>query len=368
VHRRKIRNVLLIGLLMGFIMLSGCGEFTFMEGSYWLIRIANINSQKSPEFARSYSGLGSPFWSPVEDKIVCWEKDNGILLFDVTSGEKAKLFNLITGESVGAIEWSPDGEKIACVVSHASDSYGLYILNKNATTEASLSSSYEATYLDWSEDGSKLIFVQNKNIYSVNSNGSDLRQLTDDAFDKTMPSWSQDPTKVLYNRAQGGASYEVYLVDANGTNQRELANGEEPRWSPDGTKISFVSGEAIYLMNGDGANLQKLADGEGPRWSPDGTQISFISAEAIYLISPSSLNAIELVSAYRIERNSSEWSPDSKNIFYLADETKYAATGIYVFNIADKQKVFYMTFINRGELGNWSPDSSRFVYKGFVSD
>jgi Tol biopolymer transport system component len=68
-------------------------------------------------------------------------------------------------------------------------------------------------------------------------------------------------------------------------------------WSPDGTKIAFVSerdgGREIYVMNSDGSEQTRLMTGDGnsPAWSPDGSQIAFESRREgdnqIYLMNSS---------------------------------------------------------------------------------
>jgi TolB protein len=69
-------------------------------------------------------------------------------------------------------------------------------------------------------------------------------------------------------------------MNADGTNPINLTNhpagGGNPVWSPDSTKIAFVSGRdgnsEIYVVNTDGSNLIRLTDNEAndysPVWSP----------------------------------------------------------------------------------------------------
>ena len=87
---------------------------------------------------------------------------------------------------------------------------------------------------------------------------------------------------------------EIYVMDADGGNQRRLTNnrGDEwdPSWSPDGRKIVFssdrdghvINGRSayeIYVMNADGGNPQNLTNNPNydryPSWSPDGERIAF---------------------------------------------------------------------------------------------
>ena len=81
---------------------------------------------------------------------------------------------------------------------------------------------------------------------------------------------------------------EIYVMDADGGNQENLTNNPaydaDPDWSPDGTKITFVSSRdggasQIYVMDADGKNPIRLTDGRRhkshPDWSPDGQKIAF---------------------------------------------------------------------------------------------
>jgi WD40-like Beta Propeller Repeat/HYR domain len=87
-------------------------------------------------------------------------------------------------------------------------------------------------------------------------------------------------------------NFEIYVINADGSGVKRLTNNPasvddgEPSWSPDGTKMAFVSsredgGPEIYVMNADGSNPTRLTNSPGwdapSSWSPDGTKIAFVS-------------------------------------------------------------------------------------------
>ena len=102
------------------------------------------------------------------------------------------------------------------------------------------------------------------------------------------PSWSPDGSKLAY------VSFEkkkpVIFVQSLLTGQRMIlanfkGNNSAPAWSPDGKKLAIVltysANSQIYLINADGTGLQQLSFSNGidtePEWSPDGAFIYFTS-------------------------------------------------------------------------------------------
>jgi hypothetical protein len=150
--------------------------------------------------------------------------------------------------------------------------------------------------------------------------------------------------KIAFTSDRDG-NREIYVMDPDGTNQVRLTNNQvvddHPTWSPDGTKIAFVSerasgGFAIFVMNADGTNKVEITpivfdnpdpifDAWGMSWSPDGNRIVFQEGVAdshpgyhpndIFIVNIDGRNRQLLVGSPSDERQPA-WSPDGSRILF----------------------------------------------------
>jgi len=116
--------------------------------------------------------------------------------------------------------------------------------------------------------------------------GGQAVRLTDDPSADMVPNWSPDGTKIAFVSHRDG-NYEVYVMNSDGSGQTRLTSDPErddyPSWSPDGSKIAFNSyrsGQAeIWLMNADGSDQHQMTFSQDPSfhavWSPGGQWIAF---------------------------------------------------------------------------------------------
>jgi serine/threonine protein kinase len=104
--------------------------------------------------------------------------------------------------------------------------------------------------------GGRIAFISDRQasvlqIFTMNPDGTDQRQLTFDPGDKSYPEWSPDGTRLLYS-APGGAGgdaselgLDIWMVNADGTGITHVVTGPgndyAPAWSPDGSRIAFTS-------------------------------------------------------------------------------------------------------------------------------
>lgn len=151
----------------------------------------------------------------------------------------------------------------------------------------------------WSPDGKYILFYSDrdgrKNIYRMDADGKNPVRITKDSGQHFLPEWSPDGEKIVYVAEQGGKSRDLYIMNKDGSGVLQLTNNdlyeESPSFSPDGKKIVFTrqlrepddtahaaNGE-IFIMNADGSDAKRLTNKKGydsgPRFSPDGSKIAF---------------------------------------------------------------------------------------------
>ena len=108
--------------------------------------------------------------------------------------------------------------------------------------------------------------------------------MTDDPVADFDPSWSPDGRRIAY-RHEDQKSGQIYVMNADGSQQRNLTRRRgldySPAWSPDGRRIAFGSVRAGKATNADGSGARPLiasgATEQGPAWSTNGRTIAYQS-------------------------------------------------------------------------------------------
>ncbi len=219
-------------------------------------------------------------------------------------------------------------------------------------------------------------------IYLVHPDTGESKRLSDLKDFHYGPAWSPDGTRIAFvsSRTSRNGDSEVWTMKADGTDVRQLTKAEAScgyhQWSPDGTRLSFMMGKDgkdwMYTADAATGKLTRLTDGsfpcDRPAWSPDGKRLVYARRApwAIHTMSPDGTDDQKLPDTDG-GRNPA-WSPDGKRIAYAAYVAD-SSPGWRVFTVgADgKNKKQVTTNANNGHnlFPQWSPDGTRIAFETF---
>ena len=246
-----------------------------------------------------FTGVGRYFGHPLFPR---FGNDNNLRIVSTKTGE---MLQVTSGSFAKTYpRFSPDGRRIAYesegdiwTVELSGGSARRLTTNVSADRDAS-----------WSPNASEIAFVSRRwrssDLYVMDAGGEreGLRQLTDDGFRESRPTWSPDGKFVLFTSARDEHFYSrgIYRVPAAGGKVERLtppdnARNNLPSFSPGGRRVAYISDRSGYLniwtMGPDGTDHRQLTrmpqdqdypendhiQAMGLHWSPDGKRLLFFT-------------------------------------------------------------------------------------------
>ncbi|WP_447528850.1 Tol-Pal system beta propeller repeat protein TolB [Vreelandella sp. TE19] len=178
---------------------------------------------------------------------------------------------------------------------------------------------------------------------TVNVDSNDLRggahYISDQIFEAITDIRGAFSTKIAYVTAQGlgdNMQFGLYVADSDGRRSQQVLTSDQPimspAWSPDGTKLAYVSFEterpAIYIQSVSSGQRVQATSFEGingaPAWSPDGRRLAMsLSKDGqpdIYVLDIGSRSLDRVTQSNSIDTEPA-WSPDGRNLIFTSDRS-----------------------------------------------
>jgi hypothetical protein len=162
------------------------------------------------------------------------------------------------GADRGFPDWSPDGQTIIYRQVYPEGS-GSAIMRYPGEEVVIDLPGYDLIAA-WGSNNRIVWANSQQGILSANPDGSDVVVLDSAVGFVNEPEVSPDGTKVVYSN-----NGDIWTMDTNGSNKRNLTQdfnplGGLPAWSPDGSQITFMAEQDIWVMNADGANIHNVTN------------------------------------------------------------------------------------------------------------
>lgn len=179
---------------------------------------------------------------------------------------------------------------------------------------------------------------------------------------------------VLVDRTNPKYKYRLMIADFDGHNEAEILRSKEPlmspSWSPDGTKLAYVSFEnkrqQIFIQDIYTQKREKVSSYSGinsaPKWSPDGKSLAIVLSKDgnpdVYTLHLATKRLVRVTKNRAIDTEPS-WSPDGNSLLFTSE--RGGKPQIYQVNLLSK-RVTRVTFDGEMNLGgSFIPENGQIV-------
>ena len=286
-------------------------------------------------------------------------------------GYQELLEKFIKGEkALEVLFWSKDGKKIFFL-----QEGDIWVMDSSGKNKKKLTDNMDCREAYLSPKGDKIAFMAKPHgvyfVYTMNSDGTNLKQLLKH---RSRLAWSPDGERIAFTRRNlSGSIDSLYIVNADGSGEKLITSVttsvekyghiyrdskpiNDVSFNPKGTEIAFGWGEEIWVVNDDGSNKRFLTEGYNPVWSPNGKKIAFIRGGDLWTINSDGSEEKQLAK----DVDSFMWSPDGKSIAFISNES------LWIINSDGSRK---MLISSEGDIKSFTwkdNDEIAFVSRSYI--
>ncbi len=211
-------------------------------------------------------------------------------------------------------------------------------------------------------------------IYTINSDGSEMKNLTNNPAHYMFPTYSRDGKKIAFMSDSVG-NIEILMMDADGSNVKSiinnLASANQPQFTPAGMEIIFNGGDGLFIIDTSGTSLRRLTDSHFdlfPKISPLGDRVLFQMGFGDLMWDIHSIG-LDGNDRKRLTDDYNEWfpqfSPDGLHILYES----HSKRELVIMNIDGNNKRNVTNSPNIAEYDAvYSPNGTRVAYSSHPND
>ncbi|MFI6078514.1 amidohydrolase family protein [Actinoplanes sp. NPDC051343] len=160
-------------------------------------------------------------------------------------------------------------------------------------------------------------------LWLIPAAGGPAKRLTSDFMDIAQPDWAPGGDEIAF-QAYAKGSFDLWTIRPDGSKLTRLTSGpfdhREPRFHPAGRPIAFSSDRSgsygVYTW--DNGKITPVADGYEPAWSPDGTKLAFVVAntriDVVEMATGARTTAVTVPAGTVL--HAPEWTPDGHELIY----------------------------------------------------
>ncbi|RMF01915.1 MAG: FHA domain-containing protein [Chloroflexi bacterium] len=250
--------------------LKGTIAYAAFDGNTYNLYLGDVASRESRYFRQAAS---QPAFSPDGSRIAFHSWDNasrGLVTMDVTGANPRLVANFIEDQLP---TWTGDGSDIIFLTRRTGDrKSNLRQVDSNTENDEGVILG-EGEYPSVGANGKMVFKGWGTTAFGLRISNPDMSdvEIVTNAENDTAPSLSPDGSKIAFMSRREGSNWDIYTANTDGSNLRRLTqdNAQDglPAWSPDGNAIAFVSDRggvwAVWVMTPDGKGISQLFTMEG---------------------------------------------------------------------------------------------------------